>query len=471
MGSTFFYSFVLFLLLAPLYKGGNRALPLLLLELAAIGFLLALTLRRQGPDAGLRPGWGPGSIPGPGLQALPRPLLVALGLLLVYPLLQLVPLPDALWRALPGHAEYIAVLERFASPDTGLAGRPISVVPVATEFGWLALLPPLACLVVVRALAPADVVRLLLAMAVFTGVHGLLGLLQVGAGGGSVLYLGNVYAHGMATGTFVNRGHFAAMLAMMLPVIVGLLLFDIRQGRRGGRRRRGAEANVVSQRALMFASAVLILLSLFFTRSRAGIATALVGLAFSSILLVRARAGLRHGNLIVGALVVVGIALAALIGLAPILERFEPDQLRLSGEGRFAIYAATIRAAIEFLPFGSGLSTFASVFPRFQSGVFGGYIDYAHNDYLQFFMEVGLVAPVIVALLLAAYVMRMGELLRRDRARSFTVLQIAAGVGLLPMMLHSLFDFALHMPANAMWFATLAGVMLHPGVGDDAGKR
>jgi O-antigen ligase len=468
MGSTFFYSFVLFLLLAPLYKGGNRALPLLLLELAAIGFLLALTLPRQAPDAGLRPGGGLG--PGLGFRTLPRPLLVALGLLLAYPLLQLVPLPDALWRALPGHAEYIAVLERFASPDAGLAGRPISVVPVATEFGWLALLPPLACLVVVRALAPADVVRLLLAMAVFTGVHGLLGLLQVGAGGDSIFYLRNTTAHGMATGTFVNRGHFAAMLAMMLPVIVGLLLFDIRQGRRG-RRRHGVEANVLSQRALMFASAVLILLSLFFTRSRAGIATALVGLAFSSILLVRARAGLRHGNLIVGALVVVGVALAALIGLAPILERFEPDQLRLSGEGRFAIYAATIRAAIEFLPFGSGLSTFASVFPRFQSGVFGGYIDYAHNDYLQFFMEVGLVAPVIVALLLATYVMRMGELLRRDRARSFTVLQIAAGVGLLPMMLHSLFDFALHMPANAMWFATLAGVMLHPGVGNDTGKR
>jgi hypothetical protein len=32
------------------------------------------------------------------------------------------------------------------------------------------------------------------------------------------------------------------------------------------------------------------------------------------------------------------------------------------------------------------------------------------------------------------------------------------------MVLHSMFDFALHMPANAMWFAALAGVMLHPGV-------
>ena len=137
MGSTFFYSFVLFLLLAPLYKGGNRALPLLLLELAAIGFLLGLTFRRQRP----------GAVPGLGGPALPRPLLVALGLLLVYPLLQLVPLPDALWRALPGHAEYVTVLERFASPDSGAFGRPVSVVPVATEFGWLALLLARPCMV------------------------------------------------------------------------------------------------------------------------------------------------------------------------------------------------------------------------------------------------------------------------------------------------------------------------------------
>ena len=70
-------------------------------------------------------------------------------------------------------------------------------------------------------------------MAVFTGVEGLLGLLQVGAGGDSIFYLRNDQAFGTATGTFVNRDHFAAMLAMMLPVIVGLLVFDIRHGRHG----------------------------------------------------------------------------------------------------------------------------------------------------------------------------------------------------------------------------------------------
>jgi len=226
------------------------------------------------------------------------------------------------------------------------------------------------------------------------------------------------------------------------------------------------DPDALSQRIIVFLAAVLMMLALFFSGSRAGIATALAGLAFSSLVLARTRAGLKHADLIVGALVIVGIGVAALIGLSPLLGRITADQLGMSAESRIALFSATFRAALEFLPFGSGLSTFADVFPRYQMDVFGGYIDHAHNDYLQLFMEVGLAAPVIVGLALAAYVMRMSDLLRRHSARSFIVLQIAAGAALLPMILHSMFDFAIHMPANAMWFATLAGVLFHVGVED-----
>ncbi len=449
-GSTFFYSYALFVLAAPLYKAGNRAVPLLLLELAAIALLLALALRR-------------GRVPEP---ALPWPLRIALALALAYPLLQLVPLPEALWRMLPGRANYATIVERFATPPSGSVWRAISAAPAATEYGWLALLPPLACLFGVRALAAAQVSRLLLAMTILVGVEGMLGLMQVGAGGDSIVSLRNTQTNGMATGTFVNRDHFASLLAMMLPVIVGLLAFDARRRRHDGRLHSGQGANLVSQRALIFASAVLVLVCLIFTFSRGGIATALVGLALSSILLQRTRPGRRHARWLVFALVAAGLVLAALIGLAPVLDRFGPAELRLSGGGRLALSAATLRAAVEFLPFGSGLSTFAAVFPRFQADVFGGYIDYAHNDFLQLFMEVGLVAPLLVVLVVAAYFMRMRELLRRTDARSFTLLQIAAGIALVPPFLHAMFDFALHMPACAMWFAVLAGVMLHPGAAD-----
>jgi len=450
-GSTFFYFLTGFLLLAPLYKAGNRPVPLLLLELAAIGFLLAIFAVHRAP------------------VDLPRAMRWAIGLLLVYPLVQLIPLPVSVWRILPGHAVYGMVLEKFATQDgLGLA-RPISIIPSATEYGWLALLPPLACLLAAMRLSIEHAAKLLLAMVVFAGGEALLGLLQIAPGGGGLLYFGNeelgLYA---AIGTFVNRNHFAAMLAMVLPVTVGLLVYSLRPGlRRLKRSARKVASEAAAQRVLLFATALMILICLVFTKSRTGIACSIVGLACSGIVLVGARAAgegaarTRVASYIVLGLVAIAGLLGLAIGLGPVIAGFASDSLRGSADFRAAIYVATLNGAIEFLPFGSGLSTFAGVFPQFQIGDAGGYIDYAHNDYLQALMELGLAAPVIVGLLLAAYAMRIRELLHAEGGRSFTLLQIGAGLGMLPMILHSVFDFGLHMPANAMWFAALAGVMFH----------
>ncbi len=450
----FFYCFALYLLLAPLYKAGNRPVPLLVLELAAIGILFVILIVHRAP------------------LAVPRALATAIAFLLVYPLVQLIPLPEGLWRLLPGHAEYAVVRERFAAAGGAGSWNAISVIPSATEYGWLALLPALACLFGANRLAPARAAQLLLVMAILAGVEGLLGLLQVGPSGGGILYLGNEEpGQYVAIGTFVNRNHFAAMLAMSLPVIVGLLVFSMRPGRHRRKRRvKSIPAEAIAQRSVLFASAVMILVCMLFTRSRAGIGSGLVGLVCSGIVLVRARAAsvgttrTRTASFIVAGLVVIAVLIALAIGAGPILRGLEPEQLQGSADFRWTVYLATLRAAFEFLPFGSGLSTFAGVFPRFQETDVGGYIDHAHNDYLQALMELGLAAPAIVALFLVAYITRMIELLRAEGGRSFTLLQLGAGLGMLPMILHSLFDFALHIPSNAMWFATLAGVMFHMGV-------
>ena len=390
----------------------------------------------------------------------------------------MIPLPDSVWRALPGHDEYAAVLDRFASADGG-AWRAISVVPSATEYGWLALLPPLACLLGAMRLSHAHAARLLLLLAVLAAAEGVLGLLQVGPGGRGMLYFGNEEpGQYVAIGTFVNKNHLAALLAMTLPVIVGLFVYSLRPGRHvHGRTPLPPPSETAAKRTLLFASAVIILVCLLFTRSRSGIASGLVGLACSALVLVRAdavrpdRRGGRAAILIVIGLVVVSLGIALVLGVGPLLRSLQPGELKAGADFRWSIYLATLRAAIEFLPFGSGLSTYADVFPRFQIADVGGFIDYAHNDYLQAFMELGLAAPVIVVLAFAAWIRRLAELLRSHDGRSFTLLQLGAGLGMAPIMLHSLFDFALHMPANAMWFAALAGVMFHQGVPESAARR
>ena len=105
------------------------------------------------------------------------------------------------------------------------------------------------------------------------------------------------------------------------------------------------------------------------------------------------------------------------------------------------------------------------MYPRFQltGGVehAGVFVNAAHNEYLQAFMEMGIAGIAICALFLVGYVQRMAQLGSRESSRRFDMLQLAAGAALLPMILHSLFDFPLHIPANAIWYATLAGVLFH----------
>ena len=52
----------------------------------------------------------------------------------------------------------------------------------------------------------------------------------------------------------------------------------------------------------------------------------------------------------------------------------------------------------------------------------------------------------------------MRTLLRSHLSRSLGYPQVGAGLGMLAMAAHGLFDFNFHIPANALYFSFLAGV-------------
>ena len=74
-------------------------------------------------------------------------------------------------------------------------------------------------------------------------------------------------------------------------------------------------------------------------------------------------------------------------------------------------------------------------------------------------------AIVVMSLLLVAYVLRWPGLLRHEHWSRLTFMQVGAGIGLFVMALHGLTDFNLHIPANAIYFAFLAGVFFHRSAG------
>lgn len=437
-----FFLLAAVLIFAPLFRAGNRPLPLLFLELAALA-LAAHAL------------WQPAF-----KAHLSRPFLAAFAFLFLFPLLQLFPIPAAVWQALPGHGFYAEALARIGAGPSGPHAP--SLIPMATEASWLALLPPLAVFLVAVGLPSrqlSNLVKLFLWIAVF---EALLGLIQYGDGQGSPFYLGNPFMAGSAAGTYINRNNLAGLLEMALPLGLALLAATVghsgprRHHRRGWRQRLAGLASLRVNRAAIYGFAALaVLLGLIFTRSRAGVTLAMLGI-FLSALAFSLRLGGKNVYGLVGTFIAVAAALAAEIGLAPVLDRFT-----LEDPGRWSIFASTLQATGQFFPLGSGMGTFPHVYPRFQPDDLSAFINRAHNDYLEWLMEGGILAAVLIALFLWFYLRQWPRVWVRGGWHTFRFIQVAAGISLLLLMLHSLVDFNLHIPANAVYFAFLAAVFMH----------
>jgi len=428
---------------APLWRGGNRPMPLLLLELAGLLALVALAW-----SGGLGASWA----------RLPATLRWGIAILVAMPLVQLVPLPVSWWLALPGRGAYAGVLE--AAQGTG-GWHALSVNPLATEYSWLVLVPCLAMFFGVFALRRREVRALALVFIAVAACEAVLGILQVGAGRDSILALGNPHAGGSATGTYVNKNHFAALMAMALPVLLAFWALETlppvdRSGERLREHPRHADVKLARR---MFWSLLIVLLiaALLFTRSRAGIGFGLAAFAAASLALVW-NAGTVRVRVVLVSVAGLALLLAAYVGLTPILERFAPEELSLSYEGRLRIAMGAVRGGLEFLPFGSGLGTFADVFRRYQVEGLTGFIDHAHNDYAEIFLELGVAGIAVVALLAIACLLRWGEIGARRLSRSGGYLQVSAGIAVLALALHGAFDFNFHIPANAIYFSFLAGI-------------
>ena len=131
-------------------------------------------------------------------------------------------------------------------------------------------------------------------------------------------------------------------------------------------------------------------------------------------------------------------------------------------DARWKIFDATAQAIGEFFPLGSGAGTFEDVMRRFHPADFPGVtINRAHNDYLEWLLECGLIAGLLIAFWLLFYVRQWGRVWKQGEWTPFRFAQAGAGIALLLMMLHSLVDFNLRIPANAVFVALLAAVFFH----------
>jgi O-antigen ligase len=270
-------------------------------------------------------------------------------------------------------------------------------------------------------------------------------------------------------GTFLNRNHYANYTGLVL--LCALALFYHRvvlqagvapplQGR--GRVPRGARVTTTSDRIEQFALLVwkpllvilLLTTALILSHSRGGFLSTLAGGAVLLYALGRRRK-LRSAR--ARAAIVIAVAFAAIafwLTSEVLLQRI--DRQGLSDDLRFSAYELIRESSAENPLLGFGYGTFADSFRLYRSDDITGYLDRAHNTYLENIFELGWPAALLLfGVIGAAFVICIRGV--RDRGKDWHYPALGIAVTVLTAI-HAWVDFSLQMPAIAMTYAAIMGV-------------
>lgn len=370
--------------------------------------------------------------------------LSLLAAVVAIPLIQLLPLPPALWTVLPGRDQMVIALE-LAGLQPGWS--PSSLTPDRTWAAALALAPPAAALLAMLSLSYIQRARLV-QLCIVGAIAGIfLGAAQLASGGDS-FYLWHWTGAGSVTGFFANRNHLASSLLVALPfaIVSGAAVL----------RRPDRRTSAVWFGAL-FAGVVVVALAAI--RSRAGIAlfapVMVISLLGAWIAAGRGRPG-------AGLLVLVGVTGAALtavavLALPPILERFDTQG---APEVRFERWPLVAETAQTYLPLGSGIGSFDAVYRSVEplEELDSTFFNQAHNDYLETWLETGWLGIGVILAFIVWYTRRCWKAWQSPPSREGD-LERAASIGVGILALHSFGDYPLRTITLAVMFAFCCGLL------------
>jgi O-antigen ligase len=305
----------------------------------------------------------------------------------------------------------------------------------------------LGCFLISQSLRRSTQVRrIATALVVFGSVVAMFAVLQSLSGGGKLYWIRTPRFGGWTYGPYVNHNHYAGLMEMLAPIP---LVYAFSRFARGKKRWLAAGA-------ASFMGA-----SIFLSGSRGGMAAFAVQTAIFFWLLFRERT--RNGvALLSAAFLLVALASIAFIGGSEVSDRLASiSPIRhgdLSTQLRMKIDADAFHMFAGRPLLGWGLGTFPAVYPQFRSFYTDAFVNAAHNDYLQLLTEMGAFGFAIAIWFLVAAIRPAIRKIKNWPSDINGAVAFASLLGICGILVHSLVDFNLQIPANAMLFYVLCTV-------------
>lgn len=427
----------LFVASCMLLGGATRLapIPLLIAELIAIVVLVALFIRNR-------------YVPVPAGQRWPNRIVAALAIILVA---YLMPLPPAIWSSLPGRAVEARTFQLLNMP---LPWLPIALLPGAAMITAIAVLPAIAAYQATASgsarLAWAGAATVV-AVAVLSAIYALIEAIA-GSHHGFRLY-GDATAHD--GGIFANSNHNETLMLSGLVLLAGL---TVRIGNWFGE----SPSRVAGYGGIALIG-VLLVFAIVLNGSLAGLALLLPTLIACAVIVRNGQPGAMPVLIGMGGLLIAIFALVIALS-SPVVEGFARTGRSVVGIDRVAFNKNTVKAAIDHLPLGSGPGSFEIIYPRYEdpNQVTNVFINHAHNDYVELFLETGLVGVALFAAFLIWWVARVRAVWSATSGRA--ALARAASIVTALIMIHSLVDYPMRTVTMMVVFAVCCGILSLPPV-------
>jgi len=384
-------------------------------------------------------------------------------LFLLWVALQLLPLPRS-FLASVSQVHRLTLAWLAPIQNAGFWGT-LSIDPSATLLAFFKILAYVAVFVMAIQLFDSarrknTIVTALIALGCFEAGYG---ILQYLLNWNKIFGYTNPYDSSVATGTYINRNHFAGLMDLTVPLAFALAFYTYQlwsdPRRRAASTRSGGASPLEFRIVFYLFLAVIMVIGAVFSYSRGGVLSvsfSLVALSVLTILKVRRKS---WGILIAG-LATLALGFSLWVGVGGLVHRFVNmgHAGYVSTQRRSMIWSDTLQLFRSNPILGTGLGTYEDALRPFQRHLVDLTIDHAHNDYLEFGAETGLVGFALLFIPIFYLLVRMVISFLKDHRRYRSAILLGCIGSTLGLLIHSLMDFNLHVPANAMIFAVILGI-------------
>jgi O-antigen ligase len=202
--------------------------------------------------------------------------------------------------------------------------------------------------------------------------------------------------------------------------------------------------------------------ALVLSLSRSGIIAAAAEAIVAVALSLNAAERRRHVALAAVGLGAAAIAIAlAMPRTSELIGRFDRTLTIKGADGRTAIWRDT-RAMIRDFPWtGVGAGAYPTGMLVYQQGSRLFFNNHAHDEYLQVIAEGGALVALPLTVAACAFALLVASRLSTDRSALYWI-RAGAVTGVVGALLQSVWEVGLAAPANALLFAAVCAIAVHP---------